>query len=339
MAAPADVTVGIDVAKARLDVAVQPTGTTSTVPRARGGRRRWQGQHEALWPTRLVLEASGGYERAVVAALSAVGLPVVVVNPRDSRLRPRPRAAWRRSTAQRAPASSCATGDIRHGRRFTVPDQPPVPPMETLLRPVGHRHRPAGWAGPPLPARRHVAGGGRATRPPPAPAAHARCRSRDRPPPLAGAADGLARCEAQVGHQLRRAAAARDLTEFGQHGHRRHGVNPAEAAQQTHRLAVVVTGRPRGGLLLQRVESLFHALQRAQIVVEGVLAPRDGQNAASGASGDARASSAGRRRRCPAAATASRGGGVPAGGRPPRPRVPGRGRAPPLGRVSADAPP
>ena len=85
MAAPADVTVGIDVAKARLDVAVQPTGTTWTVPRARGGLRRLQGQLEALRPTRIVLEASGGYERAVVAALSAAGLPVVVVNPRQTR--------------------------------------------------------------------------------------------------------------------------------------------------------------------------------------------------------------------------------------------------------------
>ena len=85
MAAPADVTVGINVAKAQLDVAVQPTGTTWTVPRARGGLRRLQGQLEALRPTRIVLEASGGYERAVVAALSAAGLPVVVVNPRQTR--------------------------------------------------------------------------------------------------------------------------------------------------------------------------------------------------------------------------------------------------------------
>ncbi len=85
MATPADVTVGIDVAKAQLDVAVQPTGTTWTVPRARGGLRRLPGPLEALRPTRIVLEASGGDERAVVAALSAAGLPVVVVNPRQTR--------------------------------------------------------------------------------------------------------------------------------------------------------------------------------------------------------------------------------------------------------------
>ncbi len=85
MTTPADVTVGVDVAKTRLDVAVQPTGTTWTVPRSRGGLRRLQGQLEAPRPTRIGLEASGGDERAVVAALSAAGLPVVVVNPRQTR--------------------------------------------------------------------------------------------------------------------------------------------------------------------------------------------------------------------------------------------------------------
>src|SRR5688500_8222595 len=36
-------------------------------------------------PTLIVLEATGGYERGVVAALGAAGLPVVVVNPRHVR--------------------------------------------------------------------------------------------------------------------------------------------------------------------------------------------------------------------------------------------------------------
>ena len=85
MAAHTDVAVGIDVAKARLDVAVEPTGATWTVPRSRGGLRRLQGQLQARRPSRIVLEASGGYERAVVAALSAAGLPVVRVNPRQTR--------------------------------------------------------------------------------------------------------------------------------------------------------------------------------------------------------------------------------------------------------------
>ena len=83
MAVPADLVVGIDVAKQRLDVAVHPTAATWTVPRTRGGLRRLRADLTALQPTRIVLEATGGYERAVAAALP--GLPVVVVNPRQTR--------------------------------------------------------------------------------------------------------------------------------------------------------------------------------------------------------------------------------------------------------------
>ena len=36
-------------------------------------------------PGAVILEATGGYERAVVAELAANGLPVVVVNPRQVR--------------------------------------------------------------------------------------------------------------------------------------------------------------------------------------------------------------------------------------------------------------
>ena len=83
MAAPTDGAVGIDVAKDGVDVAVWPTEASWTVPRAPAGLRRLQARLQALQPTRLVLEATGGYERAVVAALP--GLPVVVVNPRQTR--------------------------------------------------------------------------------------------------------------------------------------------------------------------------------------------------------------------------------------------------------------
>ena len=82
MPAPADVAVGIDVAKHSLEVAVHPTGATWTVPRTRGGLRRLRADLMARQPTRIVLEATGGYERRVVAALA--GLPVVVVNPRQT---------------------------------------------------------------------------------------------------------------------------------------------------------------------------------------------------------------------------------------------------------------
>ena len=83
MAGHTEVAVGIDVAKAQVDVAVQPTGDSWTGPRSCGGLRRLRGWLAARRPSRIVLEATGGYERAVVAALAE--LPVVVVNPRQVR--------------------------------------------------------------------------------------------------------------------------------------------------------------------------------------------------------------------------------------------------------------
>jgi len=77
--------VGIDVAKATLDVAV-------TVPPSLGPFANDEAGHAALIaaltplaPALIVLEATGGYERAVTVALAAAGLPVVVANPRQIR--------------------------------------------------------------------------------------------------------------------------------------------------------------------------------------------------------------------------------------------------------------
>ena len=77
--------VGIDVARDYLDVASYPRGTAWRVPNTRTGHAALVQRVRPQPPARLVLEASGGYERAVVTALSAAGLPVVVVNPRQGR--------------------------------------------------------------------------------------------------------------------------------------------------------------------------------------------------------------------------------------------------------------
>lgn len=77
--------VGIDVSKDTLDVAVRPE------------ERHWQTANteeafpelierlRALEPTLIVIEATGGLERAVVAAMVEAELPVAVVNPRQTR--------------------------------------------------------------------------------------------------------------------------------------------------------------------------------------------------------------------------------------------------------------
>ena len=77
--------VGIDVSKATLDLAVRPTGETWQVPNDDPAWPELVARVRALAPTRIVLEATGGYEHAVVAALAAAGLPVVVANPRQVR--------------------------------------------------------------------------------------------------------------------------------------------------------------------------------------------------------------------------------------------------------------
>src|SRR5215510_2971414 len=77
--------VGIDVAKAQWDIAVRPSGERWAVPNDAGGVGTLVEQLQALQPTLIVLEATGGLERAATAALATAGLPVVVVNPRQAR--------------------------------------------------------------------------------------------------------------------------------------------------------------------------------------------------------------------------------------------------------------
>jgi len=77
--------IGIDVAKAQLEFVVRPSGETGTVPNDDAGISALLTRCQALAPALLVLEATGGYEAAAVAALAAAGLPVVVANPRQVR--------------------------------------------------------------------------------------------------------------------------------------------------------------------------------------------------------------------------------------------------------------
>lgn len=77
--------IGIDVSKATLDVASLPDAETWTVTNDDAGLTELLLRVVALAPTLIVLEATGGFESAAVAALAKLGLPVVVVNPRQVR--------------------------------------------------------------------------------------------------------------------------------------------------------------------------------------------------------------------------------------------------------------
>lgn len=81
-----EITVGIDVSKARLDVHVHPAGESFALGNDEAGVAELAsrlGRLKALMG--IGIEASGRYERLAVAALVEAGLPVVVLNPAQVR--------------------------------------------------------------------------------------------------------------------------------------------------------------------------------------------------------------------------------------------------------------
>lgn len=77
--------VGIDVSKERLDVSIRPTGESFVVTRDEAGLSDLVKRLQAVVPELIVLEATGGYEQIVLAALIGAGLPAVAVNPQQVR--------------------------------------------------------------------------------------------------------------------------------------------------------------------------------------------------------------------------------------------------------------
>lgn len=77
--------VGIDVSKARLDVCLLPEGEPFFVANDHEGIDELAGRLEEARPELVVLEATGGYERPVAAAIATLGIAVAVVNPRQAR--------------------------------------------------------------------------------------------------------------------------------------------------------------------------------------------------------------------------------------------------------------
>lgn len=80
------VTVGIDVAKAHVDICVSDTDrAVQRLSNDAQGHSALAAMLQPLDVGLVVMEATGGYEAALACALQAVGLPVAVVNPRQAR--------------------------------------------------------------------------------------------------------------------------------------------------------------------------------------------------------------------------------------------------------------
>ena len=116
--------VGIDVAKAQRDIALRPTGERWAVPNDATGIAALVGRLQAVQPTLMVLEATGGYHRAVVAALAAAALPLVVVNPRQVR-------DFAKATGQLATTDALDARAVAHFAEAVRPAPRPLPDAQT----------------------------------------------------------------------------------------------------------------------------------------------------------------------------------------------------------------
>jgi transposase len=77
--------VGIDVSKDRLDVHALPSGEAFGVARNGKGLEELYERLRALSPTLVAVEATGGFETIVAAAIAGARLPLAVVNPAQVR--------------------------------------------------------------------------------------------------------------------------------------------------------------------------------------------------------------------------------------------------------------
>jgi transposase len=131
--------VGIDVAKAQLDIALRPLGERWAVTNDDTGITALVRRLQEIGPQLIVLEATGGYQRAVVAALATAGLPVVVVNPRQAR-------DFAKATGQLAKTDALDARALAHFAEAIRPAPRPLPDTQTEeLRALLARRRP--WVG------------------------------------------------------------------------------------------------------------------------------------------------------------------------------------------------
>lgn len=129
--------VGIDVAKQTLAVDVQPVGERFEVPNSKPGHRALIKRLKALkMPIeRIVLEATGGYEKAVLHALLGAGLPAVCVCPQRTR-------AFSCALGQRAKTDPADARSLAHFAQAIETTVRPAPtPAQLELHQLLHRRQ------------------------------------------------------------------------------------------------------------------------------------------------------------------------------------------------------
>ena len=110
---------GTNVSKAHIDVAVRPEGRIWRIPYDEAGTEDLVAQLVDMAPATVLLEATGGLELPLVAALAAAALPVVVVNPRQVR-------DFAKATGKLAKTDALDAQVLAH---FAEAVRPPVRPL------------------------------------------------------------------------------------------------------------------------------------------------------------------------------------------------------------------
>ena len=113
--------VGIDVSKQLLEVAVHESDFHYCCPNHSRAFPELLAELIALQPARIVLEATAGLEKPVVAALHAAHLPVVVINPRQGR-------AFAKAIGQLAKTDRLDAAVLAH---FGAALKPPLRPLKS----------------------------------------------------------------------------------------------------------------------------------------------------------------------------------------------------------------
>jgi len=112
--------VGIDVAKERIDIAVYSSDQRWTFANNDSGIAEAVSRLEEMAAMLVVLEASGGIESPLVAAVCVAGIPVAVVNPRQTR-------DFARATGCLAKTDAIDARVLAHFAAAIHPDPRPLP--------------------------------------------------------------------------------------------------------------------------------------------------------------------------------------------------------------------
>lgn len=115
--------VGIDVAKATVTICIEPEGRQQTLANTAEQHQALVGLLAGQCPERILLEATGGYERPLYRALHQAGLPVVRVHPRRIR-------ALARALGLKAKTDPIDAALLARAARLLEPPVRPLPPPE-----------------------------------------------------------------------------------------------------------------------------------------------------------------------------------------------------------------